>query len=125
MSSMTRVAAAFVIATLVSARPARHELHASDFVELKVSSLFAEHGDLLVQALVTRDPENRAIVITAASENYYTSSEVPLEGEFAARIKIVRFRDMPAGWYEVSGVVYDKAAHVKGSARTSVMVFKG
>jgi hypothetical protein len=96
---------------------------ANDFVQLHVSPVLSERGDMLVQVLVTRDAENQWMKVTAESEVYYSSSEMELEGEYSARVKVIRFRGVPAGWYEVTGTVFDNRQHVKGLARRSVMVF--
>ena len=99
------------------------EVQANDFVQLHVSPTLSERGDMLVQVLVTRDAENQWMKVTAESETYYSSSEMALEGEYSARVKVIRFRGVPAGWYEVTGTVFDSRQHVKGLARRSVMVF--
>jgi hypothetical protein len=98
-------------------------LHANDFVQLHVSPVLSERGDMLVQVLVTRDSENQWMKVTAESAMYYSSSEMELEGEYSPRVKVIRFRGVPAGWYEVTGTVFDHRQHVKGLARRSVMVF--
>ena len=108
---------------IVTVAPVVTVLHATDFVELHVSPILSERGDMLVQVLVTRDAENQWMKVTAESEGYYSSSEMELEGEYSARVKVIRFRDVPAGWYEVTGTVFDQRKHVKGIARRSVMVF--
>ena len=99
------------------------EVHADDFVQLHVSPTLSDRGDMLVQVLVTRDAENQWMKVTAESEVYYSSSEMALEGEYSPRVKVIRFRGVPAGWYEVTGTVFDSRQHVKGLARRSVMVF--
>ena len=98
-------------------------LTANDFVQLHVSPVLSERGDMLVQVLVTRDAENQWMKVTAESESYYSSSEMELEGEYSARVKVIRFRSVPSGWYEVTGTVFDHQKHVKGLARRSVLVF--
>jgi len=59
----------------------------------------------------------------ATSAGYYGSSEMQLDGQATSPLKIVRFRGVPAGWYEVVGAVYDSQLHMRGSARTTVLVF--
>ena len=108
---------------LVTVLPVVTVLHANDFVQLHVSPVLSDRGDMLVQVLVTRDAENQWMKITAESEVYYSSSEMELEGEYSPRVKVIRFRGVPAGWYEVTGTVFDHRQHVKGLARRSVLVF--
>jgi hypothetical protein len=98
-------------------------LHADDFLQLHVSPVLSDRGDMTVQVLVTRDAENQWMRVTAESESYYSASEMELEGEYSPRVKVIRFRSVPAGWYEVTGTVYDQQKHVKGLARRSVLVF--
>jgi hypothetical protein len=98
-------------------------LVADDFVQLQVSPVLSDRGDMTVQVLVARDAENQWMKVTAESESYYSSSEMELEGEYTARVKVIRFRGVPAGWYEVTGTVFDSRKHVKGLARRSVLVF--
>jgi hypothetical protein len=113
----------FLAFPIVTVLPAVAVLRATDFIELHVSPILSERGDMLVQVLVTRDAENQWMKITAESEGYYSSSEMELEGEYSARVKVIRFRGVPAGWYEVTGTVFDNRKHVKGVARRSVLVF--
>jgi hypothetical protein len=113
----------FLAVPVVSLVPVVPVLHADDFLELHVSPVLSDRGDMLVQVLVTRDAENQWMKITAESEAYYSSSEMELEGEYSPRVKVIRFRSVPAGWYEVTGTVFDHSQHVKGVARRSVMVF--
>jgi hypothetical protein len=118
------VALSFLLAaSLVVLVPARTALYANDFVQLHVSPTLSERGDMLVQVLVTRDAENQWMRVTAESESYYSSSEMELEGEYSPRVKVIRFRDVPAGWYEVTGTVFDHHKKVKGQSRRSVLVF--
>jgi hypothetical protein len=113
----------FLAVPLVTVLPHVTVLHANDFLQLHVSPVLSERGDMLVQVLVTRDAENQWMKVTAESEGYYSSSEMELEGEYSPRVKVIRFRGVPAGWYEVTGTVFDHRQHVKGLARRSVMVF--
>jgi len=110
-------------ASVVGVLPVTTRLHADDFVQLHVSPVLSDHGDMTVQVLVTRDAENQWMKVTAESESYYSSSEMELEGEYSPRVKVIRFRGVPAGWYEVTGTVFDHRQHVKGLARRSVLVF--
>lgn len=113
----------FLAVPLVTVLPRATVLHANDFLQLHVSPVLSERGDMLVQVLVTRDADNQWMKVTAESEVYYSSSEMELEGEYSPRVKVIRFRGVPAGWYEVTGTVFDHRQHVKGLARRSVMVF--
>jgi hypothetical protein len=67
--------------------------------------LVSEPARVTVQVLVEPHAENRAIEIVAESEGFYRSSYVELEGDRAARYTVVRYRDLPAGTYEIRGVL--------------------
>src|SRR4249920_3560039 len=103
--------------------PVLTRARAADVVRLQVSPTMYEKNDLVVQVLIQRDAENDAMRVTAESSNYFASSEMELEGGYAPRVKVVRFRDLPSGFYEVTGTVYDGRAKVKGQARVSVLVY--
>jgi hypothetical protein len=111
------------VVSMFAAAPVGSVVRANDFIQLLVSPTLGEHGDMLVQVLVTRDADNQLMVVSAESSSYYSASEMELEGEYSPRVRTVRFRSLPAGWYEVRGTVYDRRAKVKGSARKTVLVF--
>jgi hypothetical protein len=98
-------------------------VHAEDVVKLHVQPIVYEKDDLLVQVRLTRNDDNRFMKIVATSAGYYGSSEMQLDGQQTSPLKIVRFRSLPAGWYEVVGAVYDGRYQMRGSARVSVLVF--
>ena len=49
--------------------------------------------------------ENRSIEIIAESEEFYRSSEVPLDGDRAPRTSLLEFRGLPAGAYQVRAIL--------------------
>jgi hypothetical protein len=98
-------------------------VHAEDVVQLHVSPIVYERDDLEVQVRLTRNEQNYFMKVVATSAGYYGSSEMQLDGQATSPLKIVRFRGVPAGWYEVVGAVYDSQLHMRGSARTTVLVF--
>ena len=97
-------------------------LRAEDVVKLHVLPTLGEKDDLLVQVRLTKSDDNQFMKVVAASSSYYGSSEMVLDGESTTPITTVRFRSLPAGWYEVTGAVYDGRYHMRGSARTTVLV---
>ena len=62
----------------------------------------AAPGWLEVRATVEVSPENRALEIVAESDDYFRSSQIPLDGERAPRINEVLFKGLPQGQYAVS-----------------------
>ena|SRR5690242_4360089 len=97
-------------------------LHAEDVMKLHVSPMLGEKDDLTVQIRLTRSADNQFMKVVAASSNYYGSTEMVLDGQGTEPLKVVKFRSLPAGWYEVIGAVYDGQYKMRGSARTAVLV---
>jgi hypothetical protein len=64
-------------------------------------------ADLRVRLDIVRRPQNRTLVVVAESDEFYRSSEMPLEAEEAPRMVMVEFRGLPGGEYAVSGEVRD------------------
>jgi hypothetical protein len=60
---------------------------------------------LRIRATVAPDADNRAVAIIADSESFFRSSEVQLEGDKAPRNIQIEYRDLPAGRYEIRGVL--------------------
>jgi hypothetical protein len=79
-------------------------------------------ADLEVRASVESDDANRAIAVIAQSHNFYSSSEIQLDGDRAPRATTVEFRGVPVGTYSVRVVVKGAGGKEIGSARTEVTV---
>ncbi len=97
-------------------------LRAEDVVRLHVLPMVGEKDDLLVQVRLANSADNQFMKVVAASETYYGSSEMVLDGQSTSPVTNVRFRSLPAGWYEIVGTVYDGNYRMRGSARTAVFV---
>jgi len=123
LSRTTVLVCSLLPAAIAGSPPFLTSAHAENVVRLQVSPTMYEKNDLVVQVLIQRDAENDAMRVTAESNTYFASSEMELDGGFAPRVKVVRFRDLPSGFYEVTGTVYDSRAKVKGQARVSVLVY--
>jgi hypothetical protein len=54
---------------------------------------------------VERDASNRAVRIIAASDNFYRSSGIPLDGENRPNIAVVDLRQLPTGTYQVTRIL--------------------
>ena len=68
------------------------------------------------------DPENRAVTIVAESDDFYRSSEIPLDGDKAPRTTTFEFRSLPPGIYEVRARLTGAGGEERGSVRRSVNV---
>src|SRR5262245_17606029 len=62
---------------------------------------------LTVRVVVPRAQINRRLHVVAESPEFYTSSEVDLPGEHAPALSVFEFRNLPAGLYEITGIVMD------------------
>jgi hypothetical protein len=58
-----------------------------------------------IRATIGAHDDNRALVIVAESEDFYTSSEIPLDGRHAPRVSVVEFPSLPTGFYDVTGIL--------------------
>ena len=77
---------------------------------------------LVVRAQVEADESNRAVEVTADSDDFYRSSTIPLDGARAPRTSVFQFRDLPPGEYDVAAVVLGADGNRRAIARTHVTV---
>src|SRR5215470_15329615 len=77
-------------------------LGAGEPITMRVSPAVAfAPANLVVRATIESDAQNRAVVVTADSADFYRSSELPLDGDQAPRTNTFEFRSLPPGNYEV------------------------
>jgi hypothetical protein len=62
--------------------------------------------DVIVKTFIEPDSQNRSVEIVVDSPGFYTSSVTDLDGERAPRTKGVQFKRLPAGFYEVTVVLF-------------------
>jgi hypothetical protein len=79
-------------------------------------------ADLRVRVDVPRSSQNRTLVIVAESDEFYRSSEMPLEGEDAPRVIEVQFRSLPNGQYSVLGETRDQNGRTLAAVHQEVRV---
>ena len=79
-------------------------------------------SNLNIRATVVPNADNRALTIVAESEDFYRSSEIPLEGDHAPATITVEFRGVPRGEYRVSGVLTDSIGRRRAIAEQQVNV---
>jgi len=77
---------------------------------------------LRVRVTVEPNAINRSVVVVAESDDYYRSSEMPLEGDQGPRTLFFEFRGVPSGDYQIRGVVGDAKGHEVATAKQSVFV---
>jgi len=93
-------------------------VHAGEPVRVRVIPAFALNpADVMVETVIEPDARNRGVEITVESANFLTTSTVTLEGDRAPRVRTTRFRQLPAGNYEVSAtLVQDNGIRSKVAA---------
>jgi len=75
-------------------------------IAIRVSPVVAmEPAALTIRATVEPSDENRRLTVSVESDDYRSSSDIPLEGRNAARLNVVEVRDVPSGLYEIRAVV--------------------
>ena len=79
-------------------------------------------ANLVVRAEIGADPANRAIQISAESEDFYRSSEISLDGNRAPRTNQFEFRSLPPGTYEVTAVLLGSMGEQRASVTRQVDV---
>src|SRR4051812_18926293 len=81
-------------------------LGSSERMTIKVSPpITVAPGFVRIEARVERDANNRGLRIIAESDDFYRSSDIPLDGENGPNIAAVDLRQLPAGVYEVTGIL--------------------
>ena len=112
-----------VIAALIGVSPLARDLGAADRVHIRVwPATSMAPTSFTVRVFIERHAANRWIKVTVESAAYFGSSEGQLEGERSSRLRLVQFRDVPAGTYEVRAAVLDQHGAVIGAAHTTAMV---
>ena len=96
---------------------------ANEALHLRVSpEMTMEPAWIRVQTTVEPDADNRALRIIIDSEAYFRSSQMELEGDKAPRTTFFQYRNLPAGEYEVRGVLIGRDGRERAVAQRSVMV---
>jgi hypothetical protein len=78
--------------------------------------------DVFIYVFVERHPDNRLLRVLAESDGFSRSSDVQLEGEHSARLTIIRYRQLPAGIYDVEAILIGSDGRRKGVARANINV---
>ena len=98
-------------------------LGAGEPITMRVSPAVAfAPANLIVRATIEADSENRAVVVTADSADFYRASEMQLNGEQAARTNTFEFRSLPPGSYEVRAILIGQSGRPRGTVRQQVNV---
>jgi hypothetical protein len=96
---------------------------AGDRIVIRVSpSVAFAPANLIVRTTVETNRANRMLEVIAESEDFYRSSEMPLDGEHAPHTTLFEFRSMPGGVYRVRALVKDASGEPLGSAQANLNV---
>ena len=71
-------------------------------LRILVTHAMVATADVLVQAIVEPDTDNRALEVVAESDTFFRSSTMPLAGAGGPRVSSIGYARMPAGAYEVT-----------------------
>jgi hypothetical protein len=94
-------------------------------VDIRVSPRVAfQPVSLNVQVWIERDAQNRWLRITLDSADFFSSSTTQLDGESSPRLRIITFRDVPAGEYEVRVEVFGDRGRLRNSGRALATVMQ-
>ena len=79
-------------------------------------------ANLRVRVLIDPSVNNRSLAIVADGENFYRSSEIPLEGDRAPKIIDMALPSVPGGDYEIRALLMDASGGQRALAHESVTV---
>jgi hypothetical protein len=65
--------------------------------------------------------ENRGLEVITQSRDFFSSSQIQLDGEHAPRTSVLNLEHMPAGMYEVTGILIGPRG-TRATASQRVMV---
>lgn len=71
-----------------------------------------EPATLAIKIQVTPAEQNRAIVLSLNGDDYFRSSDLPLQGLAGPKTSWVTFPRVPAGSYTLSAIVLDAGNHM-------------
>lgn len=98
-------------------------LRARDRLTIRVSPTISfAPANLIVRTTVVADEANRGIEIVAQSEDFYRSSEIPLDGDRAPRTTTFEFRSLPGGSYDITATLLDESHKPLSSVQQEVNV---
>lgn len=99
---------------------------AGELVTIRVSPRVSfAPANLVVQTTVDARSPNRSLEITAESEDFYRSSEVPLEGDRSPRVSFFRFNGVPAGTFVVCATLRGVNGRMIAQSKVEVQIVGG
>lgn len=96
---------------------------AGSTLDLQISPMMSmAPANLTLRFTVAPDAANRALEVTAESDGFFRSSELPLEGEAAPRVVFLEYRAVPSGVYHISGVLLGAGGQERAIAEKTATV---
>jgi hypothetical protein len=107
------------ILVVASASP----LGAGEPMTIKVSPAVAmAPATLKVRASIESNAENRAIEVVVDSPDFYRSSLIELEGEYAPRTTVFEVQNLPGGRYVVTTRLLGSSGQTRSAVRQTINV---
>lgn len=78
-------------------------------------------SNVIVKATVSKDADNRWLLIEADSGSFFRSSAIQLDGEKAPAVTEIRLSNLPSGQYSVSAVLTNSLGE-QTTVRRTVLV---
>jgi hypothetical protein len=78
--------------------------------------------NLRVSVRVEPNADNRVLTIVADSPEFYRSSQIPLEGNRAAKTFTIEYPNVPGGQYEVTSVLFNSMGRERATIRETAHV---
>lgn len=120
MTSMTTRTRLVVLAIVVVAVP---PLSGRARLELRARPAFAyAPSELRMEFRIAPDATNRALVVSAESDEFFRSSVIELEGERAPKTIAIEYHGLPAGDYNLRGTLLDGEGDELASVEKQVTV---
>jgi len=95
-------------------------LGSTERLTMKVSpALTVAPGFVRIEARLERDASNRVVRIIAESDDFYRSSDIPVDGENGPNIAVVDLRQLPTGVYQVTSILV--GTHGERAAATRIL----
>jgi hypothetical protein len=98
---------------------------ANEPLALRVSPAFSfAPANLVIQANVDPDADNRSMEVIADSAEFYRSSTIALQGERAPKTSRFEFRSLPPGDYQITATVIGANGRPHATAHQQVKVLE-
>ena len=119
MNSRLRLA----VATTIGLMFAGSEMTATEKLSLHVTpNVSSAPSNVSVKATVTRDADNRWLLIEADSGSFFRSSAIQLDGDKAPTVTEIRLSNLPSGQYSVSAVLSNSLGEHTTVRRTVIVL---